>query len=128
MTATLSGTLNTDETVRLIVSTKEDIVLSGGDVTSSSNANEYVISFTAAGDKTFTITAPSVADSDGTSESVGIDYNVVSTDSSSLFSGLKIESDSVTVSENVATISVGAVTYSSEVQLKKVNQLQQPML
>jgi len=113
LTATLSGTLNTDETVRLIVSTKEDIVLSGGDVTSSSNANEYVISFTAAGDKTFTITAPSVADSDGTSESVAIDYSVVSTDSSSLFSGLKIESDSVTVSENVATISVGAVTYSS---------------
>ena len=113
LTATLSGTVNTDETVRLIVSTTEDLVLSGDHVTASSNANEYVIAFTAAGDKTFTIKAPSVADSDGTVEDVVLDYRVLSSDSSSLFSGLKIESDKVAVSENIANFSVGSVTYSS---------------
>ena len=113
LTATLSGTVNTDETVRLIVSTTEDLVLSGDHVTASSNANEYVIAFTAAGDKTFTIKAPSVADSDGTVEDVVLDYRVLSSDSSSLFSGLKIESDKVAVSENIANFSVGSVSYSS---------------
>ena len=44
----------------------------------------------AAGDKTFTIKAPSVADSDGTVEDVVLDYRVLSSDSSSLFSGLKV--------------------------------------
>ena len=113
LTATLSGTVNSNETVRLIITTEEDLVLSGSNVTASSNSNEYVVAFTAAGDKTFTIKAPSVADSDGTIEDVVLDYRVLSSDSSSLFSGLKLESDSVSVSENIANFSVGSVSYSS---------------
>jgi len=111
--AELTGTLQSSEKVRLVITTKEDLNIAGNDVTASSNANEYVVEFDAAGSKTFTITAPSVADSDGTSETVALDYSVVSSDSSSLFSGLKLESNSLTVKENVATISVGSVTYSS---------------
>ena len=113
LTAELTGTLQSSEKVRLVITTEEDLFIEGSDVTASSNANEYVVEFDAATSKTFTITAPSVADSDGTSETVALDYSVVSSDSSSLFSGLKLESDSVTVKENVATISVGSVTYSS---------------
>ena len=113
LTATLSGTVNANETVRLIVSTTEDLVLSGSNVTASSNANEYVVAFTGSGDKTFTISAPNVADSDGTVEDVVLDYRVLSSDSSSLFSGLKLESDKVAVSENIANFSVGSVSYSS---------------
>ena len=113
LTATLSGTVNSNETVRLIITTEEDLVLSGSNVTASSNSNEYVVAFTAAGDKTFTIKAPSVADSDGTIEDVVLDYRVLSSDSSSLFSGLKLESDKVAVSENIANFSVGSVSYSS---------------
>ena len=112
-TATLSGTVNSNETVRLIITTEEDLVLSGSNVTASSNANEYVVAFTAEGAKTFTIKAPSVADSDGTVEDVVLDYRVLSSDSSSLFSGLKLESDKVAVSENIANFSVGSVSYSS---------------
>ena len=55
----------------------------------------------------------SVADSDGTVEDVVLDYRVLSSDSSSLFSGLKLESDKVAVSENIANFSVGSVSYSS---------------
>ena len=47
LTATLSGTVNSNETVRLIITTEEDLVLSGSNVTASSNANEYVVAFTA---------------------------------------------------------------------------------
>ena len=63
--------------------------------------------------KEFTIKAPSVADSDGTVEDIALDYRVLSSDSSSLFSGLKLESDKVAVSENIANFSVGSVSYSS---------------
>ena len=113
LTATLSGTVNSNETVRLIITTEEDLVLSGSNVTASSNANEYVVAFTAEGAKTFKIKAPSVADSDGTVEDIALDYRVLSSDSSSLFSGLKLESDKVAVSENIANFSVGSVSYSS---------------
>jgi hypothetical protein len=113
LTATLSGTVNSNETVRLIITTEEDLVISGSNVTASSNANEYVVAFTAEGAKTFKIKAPSVADSDGTVEDIALDYRVLSSDSSSLFSGLKLESDKVAVSENIANFSVGSVSYSS---------------
>lgn len=111
--AELTGTLQSSEKVRLVIATKEDLTIAGNAVTASSNANEYVVEFDAAGSKTFTVTAPSVADSDGTSETVALDYSVVSSDSSSLFSGLKLESNSLIVTENVATISVAAATYST---------------
>ena len=111
--AELTGTLQSSEKVRLVIATKEDLTIAGNAVTASSNANEYVVEFDTAGSKTFTVTAPSVADSDGTSETVALDYSVVSSDSSSLFSGLKLESNNLIVTENVATISVAEATYST---------------
>ena len=68
-----------------------NLTIAGNAVTASSNANEYVVEFDTVSSKTFTVTAPSVADSDGTSETVALDYSVVSSDSSSLFSGLKLK-------------------------------------
>ena len=121
LSATLEGSLATDEVVRLIITTQEDITIDTGPshIKSSTNANEYVVSFTAEGSQTFTMTAPSVADSDGASESVPINYSVLSSNSSSLFSGLKIESDSITVKENVANFSVGTVSYSSGLNIEE---------
>jgi len=111
----LEGDLS-GQSVTVVISTTEDVIIKnasdhGGShvATKSVNENEYILAFSAEETKSFTVIAPSVADNDGMSEEVTLDYKVVS--ANSLFDGLKLESSSLTVKENVATITPGSVTY-----------------
>jgi len=112
----LEGDLS-EQSVTLVISATEDLIIKNASehgtphvASKSLNENEYTLTFSAAGTKSFTVIAPSVADNDEMSETVTLDYKVVS--DNSLFDGLKLESSSLTVNENVATITPGSVEYS----------------
>ena len=111
----LEGDLS-GQSATVVISTTEDVIIKNASdhgeshvATKSVNENEYILAFSAEETKSFTVIAPSVADNDGMSEEVTLDYKVVS--DNSLFDGLKLESSNLTVKENVATITPGSVTY-----------------
>ena len=113
LTATLAGTPSGSNNVRLIIDAPEDLSLSGSAVTQvSATDNTYRLTLDASTTSAeFTVSAPVVADSDGVTETATLTYSTVSSDTN--FDGLTISNTDFTVSETIATFTVGDITYSS---------------
>ena len=113
LTATLAGTPSGSNDVRLIIDAPEDLSLSGSAVTQvSATDNTYRLTLDASTTSAeFTVSAPVVADSDGVTETATLTYSTVSSDTN--FDGLTISNTDFTVSETIATFTVGDITYSS---------------
>jgi plastocyanin len=111
LTAALVGTPTAD--VNIIIDAPDDLTLTGSGVSVVSAAeNTFLIKLDSSDpDDTFTVSALSIADSDGVTETVTLTYSTVSTDTA--FNSLSIPSTDFTVQENIASFSVSDVTFSS---------------